>query len=91
VNRLASLLLLLPALAWANPAADAEQAAERVLAEEAVLSYYLTASEAGRLTLLFGKYVADWQIAAVLKQLEKEPAIKGVTHARVDTDFCTLR
>jgi hypothetical protein len=84
-------LLLAPALAWATPALDAEQAAERVLVEEDVLSYYLTANDHGRITLLFGKYVADWQIDAVVKKLEKETAIKGITHTRVDTDFCTLR
>jgi len=87
----AALLLLVPALAWANPATEAEQAAERVLVEQDVLSYYLSASDEGRVTLLFGKFVADWQMDAVVKQLEKEPAIKGLTHVRVDTDFCTLR
>jgi len=35
--------------------------------------------------------VADWQIDAVLKKLEQEPAIKGVTHTRVDTDYCPIR
>jgi hypothetical protein len=91
MKNLAALLLLVPALAWANPATDAEQAAERVLVEEDVLSYYLTANDEGRVTLLFGKFVTDWQIAAVVKKLEKESAINGITHTRVDTDFCTLR
>jgi len=35
--------------------------------------------------------VADWQIDAVLGKLENESAIHGVTHARVDTDFCPIR
>jgi hypothetical protein len=91
MKSLAALLLLFAVPAWASPAADAEHAAERVLLAQNVLSYHLTANEAGRLTLLFGKFVADWQMDAVVKQLEQEPAIKGLTHIRVDTDFCTMR
>ncbi|MFO7543801.1 MAG: hypothetical protein R6W97_13470 [Thiobacillus sp.] len=91
MRALAALLLLAPALAWANPAADAERAAERVLIEENVLTVYLTANDHGRLTLLFGRQVADWQIDAVLARLQKEPAIKGVTHTRIDTDYCPVR
>ena len=72
MKSLAALLLLAPALAWAGPVADAERAAERVLIEENVLTVYFTANDQGRLTLLFGKQVADWQIDAVLKKLEKE-------------------
>ena len=88
---LAASLLLAPARGWAGAAADAEYAAERVLVEENVLTVYFTANDAGRLTLLFGRQVADWQIDAVLKKLEQEPAIKGVTHTRVDTDYCPIR
>ncbi|MCL5061541.1 MAG: hypothetical protein M1449_14455 [Candidatus Thermoplasmatota archaeon] len=62
-----------------------------MLIEENVLTVYFTANDQGRLTLLFGKQVADWQIDAVLKKLEKEPAIRGVTHTRVDTDYCPIR
>jgi hypothetical protein len=91
VKNLAALLLLAPALAWANHAADAERAAERVLVEENVLAVYFTANEQGRLTLLFGRQVADWQIDAVLKKLESDPAIRGVTHTQVDTDYCPIR
>jgi hypothetical protein len=91
VGSLAAGLLLAPALAWADAAADAENAATKVLVEENVLSVYLTASDAGRLTILFGSQVAPWQIDAVLKKLEQEPAIHGVTHAHVDTDFCLIR
>ena len=91
MKSLAASLLLAPALAWAGAAADAEYAAERVLVEENVLTVYFTANDAGRLTLLFGRQVADWQIDAVLKKLEQEPAIKGVTHTRVDTDYCPIR
>ncbi len=91
MKRLAALLLLAPALAWASFAADAERAAERVLIEENVLTVYFTANDAGRLTLLFGRQVADWQIDAVLKKLEQDPAIRGVTHTRVDTDYCPIR
>jgi hypothetical protein len=88
---LAATLLLSPALAWANPAADAEQAAERVLLEENVLSAYFTVNDEGRLTLLFGRQVTNWQIDAVLKKLELDPAIKGVTHTQVDIDYCPIR
>jgi hypothetical protein len=91
VRNLAAGLLLAPALAWADAAAEAESAAMQVLVEENVLSVYLTTNDEGRLTLLFGSQVADWQIDAVLKKLEKESAIHGVTHARVDTDFCRIR
>lgn len=91
MKRLAALLLLAPALAWADFAADAEYAAERVLVEENVLHVYFTANDQGRLTLLFGRQVAGWQIDAVLKRLENESAIKGVTHTRVDTDYCPIR
>jgi len=91
MKNLAALLLLVPALAWANPAQDSERAAERVLVEENVLHVYFTANDQGRLTLLFGRQVANWQIDAVLKQLEKEAAIKGVTYTRVDTDYCPIR
>jgi len=86
-----AVLLLAPTLAWASPAEDAERAAERVLVEENVLTVYFTTNDEGRLTLLFGRQVADWQIDAVLKKLEKEPAIRGVTHTRVDTDYCPIR
>jgi hypothetical protein len=88
---LIALVLCAPALAWAGLAADAERAAERVLLEENVLTVYLTANEQGRLTVLFGRQVADWQIAAVLHKLESDPAIRGVTHARANTDFCPIR
>ncbi|MGK2953370.1 MAG: hypothetical protein ACSLEZ_13445 [Thiobacillus sp.] len=88
---LIAFLLLAPALAWANLAGNAEHAAERVLLEENVLTVYFTANDQGRLTLLFGRQVADWQIEAVLKRLEQEAAIKGVTHTRVDTDYCPIR
>ncbi len=88
---LAAFLLLLAMPTWASPAVEAEYAAERVLVEEDVLSYHLTANDDGRVTLLFGKFVTDWQIAAVVKKLEKESTINGITHTRVDTDFCTLR
>ena len=91
MRSLAALLLLVPALAWANPAEDAKYAAERVLVEENVLHVYFTANDQGRLTLLFGRQVAGWQIDAVLQKLEKEPAIKGVTHTQVDTDYCPIR
>lgn len=84
-------LLLVPALAWANPAQDAERAAEHVLLQENVLHVYFTASDEGRLTILFGRQTADWQIEAVLKKFAGEPAIKGVTHTRVDTDYCPIR
>jgi hypothetical protein len=84
-------LLLAPALAWADAAADAEHAAMKVLVEENVLSVYLTTNDAGRLTVLFGSQVAEWQIDAALKKLAQEPAIHGVTHAQVDTDFCLIR
>ena len=91
MKRLAALLLLVPALAWADFAADAKHAAERVLVEENVLHVYFTANDQGRLTLLFGRQVAGWQIDAVLKKLEKEPAIKGITHTQVDNDYCPIR
>jgi hypothetical protein len=91
MRRLAALALLIPALAWGGAAADAQRAAERVLIEENVLNVYVTASDEGRLTVLFGRQVADWQIAAVLQKLAKEPAIRGVTHTRVDTDYCPIR
>ena len=61
MKRLAALLLLAPALAWANFAVDAEQAAERVLIEENVLTVYFTANDEGRLTLLFGRQVGAEQ------------------------------
>jgi hypothetical protein len=88
---LIAFLLLAPALAWANLAGNAEHAAERVLIEENVLMVHFTANDQGRITLLFGRQVADWQIDAVLKRLEQEHAITGVTHARVDNDFCPIR
>ena len=91
MKSLTASLLLAPALACADPATDAEHAAMRVLVEENVLSVYLTTNDQGRLTLLFGSRVSDWQIDAVLKKLEQEPAIKGVTHTRVDTDYCPIR
>lgn len=87
----AALLLLVPALAWADPAADAEYAAERVLQAEAVLNVHVTANDQGRLTVLFGRQVGDAQIAAVLTKLEQEAAIRGINHSRADTDFCPVR
>ena len=91
MNRLAALLLLFALPAWAGPAAEAEHAAERVLQAEDVLNAHVTANDQGRLTVLFGRQVGDGRIAAVVKKLEQEPAINGITHARADTDFCTLR
>jgi hypothetical protein len=91
MKSLTASLLFAPALACADPAADAEHAATQVLVDENVLSVYLTSNDQGRLTLLFGSRVADWQIDAVLGKLENESAIHGVTHARVDTDFCPIR
>lgn len=91
MRNLAAGLLLAPALAWADAAADAEHAAMKVLVEENVLSVYLTTNDESRLTLLFGSQVAEWQVNAVLKKLAQEPAIHGVTHAQVDTDFCLIR
>ena len=92
MRSLAALLLFVaPVLAWAGPAEEAERAAERVLLGENVLNVYFTANDAGRLTLLFGRQIADWQIDAVLQKLEQQPAIKGVTHTRVDTDYCPIR
>ena len=91
MKTLFALALLAPSMGWANAAADAERAAERVLVEEKVLNVYLTANDQGRLTLLFGSQVADWQIHAVLKKLEHDPAIMGVTHSRTDTDYCPIR
>jgi hypothetical protein len=88
---LAACPLLAPAPAWADPAAEAEYVAMKVLVEEDVLSVHLTANDEGRLTILFGSQVADWQIDAVLEKLEQESAIHGVTHARSDTDFCLIR
>ena len=87
----ATLLLLAPALAWASAAADDEYASERVLQAEEVLNVHVTANDQGRLTILFGRLVGDGQIAAVLKKLEQEPAIRGITHSRVDSDFCPVR
>jgi hypothetical protein len=91
MNKLLATLLLLPALAWADLAKDAEYVAEQILVEENVLTVYLTANDEGRLTLLFGRQVPDWQIEAVLERLKAEPAIRGITHAKVDTDFCPIR
>ncbi len=92
MNSLAALpVLLAPLLAWAGMAEDAERAAERVLLEEKVLNVYLAGSDEGRLTILFGKQVADWQIEAVLARLNQEPAIRGVAHSRVETDYCPFR
>ncbi len=91
VRNLAAGLLFTPALACADAAAEAEHAAMQVLVEENVLSVYLTTNDAGRLTILFGSQVAPWQIDAVLRKLERQPAIHGVTHAHVDTDFCLIR
>lgn len=91
MKSLAALWLLVPALAWANPAADAERAAERVLLEEQVLTVYFTANSQGRLTLLFGRQVAPWQIDAVLQRLALEPAIRGVSHAQAEIDYCPIR
>jgi len=91
MKSLVALLLFAPALAWANLAGNAEHAAERVLLEENVLTVYFTANDQGRLTLLFSRQVADWQIDVVRKRLEQEPAIKGVTHTRVDADYCPIR
>ncbi len=91
MKHLAALLRFAPALAWASLAADAERAAERILVEENVLHVYFTANDAGRLTLLFGRQTTDWQIARVLQKLESDPAIHGITHTRVDTDYCPIR
>ncbi len=91
MKKLIATLLLLPALAWADLARHAEYVAEQVLVEENVLTVYFTANEEGRLTLLFGRQVPDWQIAAVLERLNAEPAIRGITHAKVDTDYCPIR
>jgi hypothetical protein len=91
MRRLAALLLLAPAVAWASLAAEAERAAERVLVEENVLAVYFTANDAGRLTILFGRQVGDGQIETVLKRFAQEPAIHGVTHTRVDADYCPIR
>ncbi|MEQ1661453.1 MAG: hypothetical protein ABL877_02020 [Thiobacillus sp.] len=84
-------LMLMPASSWANRGIEAERAAERILLSENVAHVYFTANDAGRLTLLFGNQVADWQIRVVLKKLEQDPAIQGVTHARAETDFCPIR
>ena len=92
MNSLAALpVLLAPLLAWAGMAEDAERAAERVLLEEKVLNVYFAGSDEGRLTILFGNQVAGWQIEAVLIRLNNEPAIRGVTHTRAETDYCPFR
>jgi len=91
MKKLIATLLLVPALAWADRAEQAEYAAEQILVEENVLFVYFTANDEGRLTILFGRQVPDWQIAAVLKRFEAEPAIQGITHAKVDTDYCPIR
>lgn len=91
MRNLAAGLMFTPAVAWADAAANAEHAAMKVLVEENVLSVYLTTNDDGRLTILFGSQVAPWQIDAVVKKLEQEPDIHGVTHAHVDTDFCLIR
>ena len=91
MKNLATLLMLVPVLAWAGPAEDAKYAAEQVLVAENVLNVYFTANDQGRLTLLFGRQIANWQIDAVLAKLAKEPAINGITHTRVDTEYCPIR
>jgi hypothetical protein len=91
MKALIATLAFLPALAWADLAKHAEYAAEQILVEENVLNVYFTANDDGRLTLLFGRQIADWQIEAVLKRLNADPAIRGVTHAKVETDYCPIR
>jgi len=91
MKALLALLLLVPALVWADMAKQAEYAAEQILVEENVLFVYFTANDDGRLTILFGRQVPDWQIESVLKRLNAEPAIQGITHAKVDTDYCPIR
>ncbi|MDO9467434.1 MAG: hypothetical protein Q7J36_09040 [Thiobacillus sp.] len=91
MRALAALLLLCAAPAWADPAADAEYAAERVLQTEDVLNVHVSANDQGRLTVLFGRQVGDAQIATVLKKLEQEAAIRGINHSRADIDFCPVR
>jgi hypothetical protein len=91
MKTLLAALLLIPALAWADLAKHAEYAAEQVLIEENVLTVYFTANDEGRLTILFGSQVPDWQVEAVLARLNAEPAIRGITHSKVDTQFCPIR
>jgi hypothetical protein len=91
MRTLLAAMALVPALAWADPAKQAEYAAEQILVEEGVLNVYFTANDEGRLTVLFGRQIADWQIQAVLKRLEADPAIRGITHAKVETDYCPIR
>ena len=91
MKTLATLLMLVPVLAWAGPAEDAKYAAEQVLVAENVLNVYFTANDQGRLTLLFGRQIANWQIDVMLAKLAKIPAINGITHAQVDTDYCPIR
>ena len=87
----APLCVCAPLWAWAGMAEDAERAAERILLEEKVLNVYFVGSEQGRLTILFGKQIAGWQIESILKRFNNEPAIRGVTHTRVDTDYCPIQ
>jgi hypothetical protein len=91
MKKLIAALMLFPALAWADMAKHAEYVAEQVLVEENVLFVYFTANDEGRLTILFGRQVPDWQIEAVLVRLNAEPAIRGITHAKVENDFCPIR
>ena len=91
MRALLAAMTLVPALAWADLAQQAEYAAERILVEDDVLHVYVTANDDGRVTVLFGRQTADWQIEAVLKRLEADPAIRGVTHAKVEIDYCPIR
>ena len=91
MNRLVALpFLLAPFLAWASVGDDAERAAVGILIEENVLNVYVASNDTGRITLVFGQQIADWQVASVVQRLNAEPAIHGVSHSRADTDFCPI-
>lgn len=91
MKRLAVLLLLVPVLAFAGPAEDAEFAANRILLEEEVLNAQASSNTHGRVTLLFGRSVGPGLIDLVVQRMKRDPAIRGLNYVQVDNDFCTLR
>ena len=88
---LLALLMSLIHFAHAGPLEEAEYTLTKILYEEDVVNVYYSVTDSGRVTILFGAQVPDWKIKPLLKKLEQEPAIKGVTSTKTDKEFCSIR
>jgi hypothetical protein len=91
MNRLACLALLFAGTALADPAWDSESAMLEILVNERVVNVDYTVNEDGRIIILFGAAVPDWQMREIMAKFEAHPAIPSVLRAKHDDNFCPIR